>query len=48
MKEIESVTECKLAMEEIKKNNPELAAKEDLRIVEQRSSIKSVIKSRPK
>jgi len=34
MKEIELVTECKLAMEEIKKQNPELAAREDLRVVE--------------
>jgi len=43
MKEIESITEAKIKMEEIKKKNPELAAKEDLRVIqEQRSSVKTV------
>lgn len=42
MKEIESISEAKLKMEEIKKKNPELAAKEDLRVIaEQRSSVKT-------
>ena len=33
MKEIESITEAKVKMDEIKKKNPELAAKEDLRVI---------------